>query len=267
MIDGLGKTSWFTNDAAGRIVFCTNANTELTQYKYDCAGNLTNLVDGKSQKVSFQFDQFGRLTNKLDNTSASILKLTYDANGRIKTRWTPAKGTVTNIYDNVSRIRTNNYPNDHQVVFTYDARGHLTNMVDGLGATSFTYSDAGQMTSEDGPWPSDTVTFGYSNRLRQSLSIAAPNASPWQVAYQYDSGWRLTNLVSGAGAFGYQYHAGIGGSYDSPLWQTLTFPGGAYVSRSGPAPEHLAAQQLDQHSRQPLLRFRFCRPLHQSRAL
>ena len=39
-------------------------------------------------------------------------------------------------------------------------------------------------------------------------------------------------MVSGAGAFGYQYHPGFGGSYDSSLWQKLTFPGGAYVSRS-----------------------------------
>ena len=231
--DGLGKTTWFTNDAAGRIVFCTNANTELTQYKYDRAGNLTNLVDGKLQKTSFQYDQFGRLTNKLDNGSASILQLTYDANGRVKTKWTPAKnGTTTYIYDAVGRLGTKSYPNDPQVVFNYDARGRLTGMTDGVGTSTFTYSDGGQMTSEDGPWASDTVAFGYSNRLRQSLSIAAPNASPWQVAYQYDSGWRLTNVVSGAGAFGYQYHAGIGGSYDSPLWQTLTFPGGAYVSRS-----------------------------------
>ena len=101
-----------------------------------------------------------------------------------------------------------------------------------FGATSFTYSDGGQMMSEDGPWSDDAVSFSYNKRLRQSMTIAAPNASPWLVTYQYDAGRRLTNVVSGAGAFGYQYHPGIGGGYDSPLWQTLTFPGGAYVSRA-----------------------------------
>ena len=75
-VDGLGKTSWFANDAAGRILFCTNANSELILYKYDCTGVLTNLVDGNSHATSFRYDQFGRLTNKLDNTFASILQLT-----------------------------------------------------------------------------------------------------------------------------------------------------------------------------------------------
>src|SRR5256884_7336489 len=94
----------------------------------------------------------------MDNTFASILQLTYDANGRLKTKWTPAKnGTTTYIYDAVGRVRTNSYPNDTQVVFSYDGRGRLTGLSDGLGASSFTYSDGGQMTSEDGPWLNDTV--------------------------------------------------------------------------------------------------------------
>lgn len=231
--DGLGKSTLFSNDVAGRKLFCTNANNEVTQYKYDRAGNLTNLVDGKLQQTSFQYDQFGRLTNKLDHASTSILRLTYDANGRLKTKWTPAKGTASYIYDAVGRIRTNSYPSIPQVVFSYDARGRLTNMVDAsFGATALTYSDGGQMISEDGPWSNDNLSFGYNARLRNTLKIEAPNSSPWQVSYQYDAGRRLTNVVSGAGAFGYQYHPGFGGSYDSPLWQTLTFPGGTYVSRT-----------------------------------
>jgi hypothetical protein len=47
----------------------------------------------------------------------------------------------------------------------------LTNMVDGVGTTIYGYDEAGQLLTEDGPWPSDTVSHAYTNRLRTSLSL------------------------------------------------------------------------------------------------
>lgn len=41
----------------------------------------------------------------------------------------------------------------------------LTNMVDGVGTTIYTYTAGSQLSTEDGPWASDTVTNAYSNRL------------------------------------------------------------------------------------------------------
>ena len=54
-------------------------------------------------------------------------------------------------------------------MFSYDGRGRLTGLSDGLGASSFTYSDGGQMTSEDGPWLNDTVTFSYNKKKKGSV--------------------------------------------------------------------------------------------------
>ncbi len=181
LTDGLGKSTQFSNDVAGHVLFCTNANNEITQYKYDSAGNVTNLVDGKVQKTSFQYDQFSRLTNKLDNASASMLQLTYDANGRLKTKTTPAKGATSYIYDTVGRVRTNSYAHDPQVVFTYDARGRLTNMVDSVGTTAFAYSDGGQIVKMvRGPairFPTPT-TDGSAALCRLQCRMVRPGRRP-----------------------------------------------------------------------------------------
>ena len=225
-LDGLRTNiTRFQNDALGRVLLRTNANNEVTQFQYDPSGNITNLVDGKLQKTVSQFDSFNRLTNKLDNTLASVLKVTYDADSRIKTRWTPEKGKTTYVRDPVGRIRTNSYPSNPQVVKSYNADGQLTGMVDGLGSTTFNYTLAGQPQSEGGLWPNDTISRIYNNRLRASLSVGSYSAN-----YYFDAAHRLQTIVSGTGTFGYTYHPGIGGSYSSPLVQTLSLPNGMSVT-------------------------------------
>ncbi|MGH7953326.1 MAG: hypothetical protein ACREFE_15630, partial [Limisphaerales bacterium] len=229
--DGLrANITRFQNDVLGRILLRTNANTELTQFKYDSSGNITNFVDGKLQETILQYDTFNRLTNKLDNTLTSALKLTYDADSRIKTLWTPEKGTTTYIRDPLGRIRTNSYPSDPPVIKMYNADGQLTNMVDGLtanglGSTFFTYTLSGQPQSEGGLWPNDTVTRTYNNRLRSSLTVGSYSAD-----YTFDTAHRLQTIASSTGTYDYTYHPGIGGSYSSPLVQTITLPNGMSIT-------------------------------------
>src|SRR5438067_1969512 len=43
--------------------------------------------------------EYGRVTNKVDAANNVIFVYTYDANNRLLTRWTPAKGTATYIHD------------------------------------------------------------------------------------------------------------------------------------------------------------------------
>ena len=75
-----------------------------------------------------------------------------------------------------------------------------------MGNTSYLYHTNGLLQSEDGPWANDTVSYGYTiNRLRQSLSLKNSSGTLlWSQTNSYDAANRLTNLVSGAGAFVYQ---------------------------------------------------------------
>ena len=56
-------------------------------------------------------------------------------------------------------------------------RQWLTNLVDAVGTTKFTYSN-GLLASEIGPWTSSTVTYSYNNaRLRSGFSLAQPGGA------------------------------------------------------------------------------------------
>jgi RHS repeat-associated protein len=88
--------------------------------------------------------------------------------------------------------------------FAHDPLNRRTNMVDAVGTTVYTYTLGNQLLTEDGPWASDTVTNGYTNRLRTSLALAQP-AGFWTNGFTYDNGTRLSNVVMSSGAFTYQY--------------------------------------------------------------
>ncbi len=88
------------------------------------------------------------------------------------------------------------------VSLTYDQNNRLKTMADAAGNTTFTWSELGTLAAEDGPWVSDTISFGYNDTgLRQALTLVQPNASPWTQAYAYDGNWRLKELTSPSGGF------------------------------------------------------------------
>ena len=100
-------------------------------------------------------------------------------------------------------------------------------MVDAVGTTAFGYTAAGQLQSAGGLWTSDTVTYGYSQQLRQTLTLAQPSGGNWQQNYTFDSAWRLQSLSSPAGNFGYGFGAA---NPASSLVLSLTLPNAASIT-------------------------------------
>src|SRR5207237_1280086 len=138
-----------------------NPNNETNSFTYHAEGQLLTLTDGKNQTIQWQYDQFGRVTNHLDATTASVVRFTYDADGRVTDRWSAQKGDTLYTYDNVGNVTFVNYPVSSDITFAYDALNRLTNMADAVGTTLYTYTSTGNLQSEDGPWESDTLTYGY----------------------------------------------------------------------------------------------------------
>jgi YD repeat-containing protein len=172
------------------------------------------------------YNQYGLLTNKVEDTSQAVFRYTYDAGGRLSTRWTPQKGTTTYHYDPVGNLTNVDYPSSTDLTLQYDALNRLTNLVDAVGTTRYTWTASGQLLSEDGPWSDDTVSYTYQQRQRTGLSVAQPNAAAWSQSYGYDVAKRLTNITSSAGAFGYEY----GAAQPSTLVARLTLPGGNWIT-------------------------------------
>ncbi len=63
------------------------------------------------------------------------------------------------------------------IFLSYDVLNRLTNMVDAVGTTIYSYDQIGQLLSESGPWGSDSVNYVYVNRLRTAMNISAPKFS------------------------------------------------------------------------------------------
>ena len=103
----------------------------------------------------------------------------------------------------------------------------LKTMVDDSGTTTFGYTAAGQLQSAGGLWSSDTVTYGYNQQLRQTLTLAQPSGGNWQQDYGFDGAWRLQSLSSPAGSFGYGFGAA---NPASALFRTLTLPNCASIT-------------------------------------
>ncbi len=203
----LGYTTYYGYDAAMRKTVETNADNQVTQYAYDAASDLTSLTDAKTNITQWGCDIYGRVTNKVDATSTTILKYGYDADNRLTNRWSAQKGNTAYGYDAVGNLTSITYPVSPAIAFSYDAKNELTNMSDGSGTTSFTWTQTGQMASETGPWTTDTVSLEYNQGHRTSLSLTQPSAFPWTQTYGYDAAWRMTDITSPAGIFGYQYPA------------------------------------------------------------
>ena len=219
-------------------------------FTYSPAGDLLTLTDGKSQVTTWAYDLYGRVTNKWDAAENLIFRYAYDANGRLTSRWTPGTNAATGLtttytYDPLGQLTHINYPHSPDITLQYDALGRLTNMLDAVGATRYTYSASGAVASEDGPWASDTVSYTYDNgRRRSGLSLQQPMAAAWAQSYAYDAIGRLTNVTSAAGPFGYTYHPGLdtnGALSPASLVQRLTLPGGALLTNAyDPWARHLA---------------------------
>ena len=101
-------------------------------------------------------------------------------------------------------------------------------MVDASGTNKYTYTIAGRLWTEDGPWANDTVTNFYNNGLRTNLILAQP-VGTWTNGFGYDAAKRLTNVTSKAGAF--TYTLGASGAA-SPLIKKISLPNTSYITNA-----------------------------------
>jgi len=224
----LNKETYYVYDEAMRKTWETNANNEIIRYTNNAAGDLLSLTDGKNQTTKWNYDEYGRVTNKVDQVGAEILRYKYDPDSRLTNRWSAAKTNTYYAYDPVGNLTNINYPASTDVKFQYDPLNRVTNMIDAAGTTKYAYTAGGFLWTEDGPFSNDTVTNGYTYRLRTSLALKQPTGV-WTNGFWYDYAKRLTNVTSKAGTFAYI----LGGtSSESPLPKKLLLPNTSYITNT-----------------------------------
>jgi RHS repeat-associated protein len=225
----LNNITYYGDDPAGRRLAETNALGYVTRYSYDGLGNLLKLTDPNNNVTSWGHDLYGRITNEVDATGASIFVYGYDANGRLTNRWSAARGTTSYGYDSAGNLTGVTYPLSPSLTYSYNAANWMTQMSDGFGTTSFTYTPGGQLASENGPLAQDAVAYTYANRARSSTSLQQPYGAAWTETYAYDGSQRLSAVTSPAGQFAFSYNSGLAGrACCSSLIAKIALPNGSY---------------------------------------
>ncbi|HEY5909954.1 MAG TPA: RHS repeat-associated core domain-containing protein [Verrucomicrobiae bacterium] len=200
--------------------------SENIAYAYNAGGDLLTLTDGRNKVTTWTNDIEGLVrAKKYHGQTFANITYSYDANQRLTWRnfWsspTVFKQTFYG-YDDAGNLLTIDYPASPDVSFTYNENNQpLTMTTAGLGTTTYTYTDAGNLWTEGGIWANDTVTNTYHAsvpRLRTGLTLKQP-ALTWSQSYAFDAADRLQTITSPAGTFTYTYR-GAG-----TLWTNLVVP-------------------------------------------
>jgi RHS repeat-associated protein len=215
------KVTCYLRDGAGRPLYVTNANQEVIQLAWNALNELTDLWDGRTNHTGWGYDEYGWLTNQVDASNHVVLVLARDPNGQVTNRWTRQFGNTVYRRDPTGWVTNLLYVATGQSVsYALDALHQVIGMADQVGTTQFGHTPTGQLQSETAPWPGSTLTLGYTEGLRTSLSLGS-----FSVGYHYDSAWRLDTLTSPAGTFNYSYPAS-----GLPYPATLLLPNRAWVT-------------------------------------
>ena len=128
----------------------------------------------------------------------------------------------------------------------YDALDRLTNRLDGLGQTRYSYAvlGNGQRTfTEDGPWANDEVTVTNRYGRRAGLRLSQPSGA-FAVTNAWDAAGRWSVVGGTAGTFTYGYPASYAGGPPWTLPASLTLPGGGYITNTYDALARLTQTEL-----------------------
>ncbi len=235
----IGRETLWTYDAAGRNTNEVLVGVMTNRFVYNGAGDLTDLYDGKqigsTNRTQWRYDNHGRVTAKVYANNQTNLIYAYDPLSRLTNRWSQTKGNTKYAYDRRGSLTNVDYASSTDLKYQFDALGRLTNMIDAVGTTRYSYTN-GLLSTEDGPWANDTVTWEYNHaRMRSALRLQQTATHWWTNSYVWDAAHRLSSVTSPAGTFTYGYdgpgtlrtgYSAPGGSvtnlYDSQGRMTLT---------------------------------------------
>lgn len=197
-----GKTTTYSYDALKRKIRITDPDSGTERYDYDENGNVVGITDPNGNTTRFEYDVVDRPIHKIfaDGTQLSY---TYGHAGLLESR-TNARGVVaSHTYDENHNLTGVSYSDaTPSVVYQYDATHRLIERQDGAGTFAFAYDAESRLTTVDGPWSNDTLTYTY-DALGRRVGLAVEGSAA--VAHDYDTLGRLTEIARGASTHTFTY--------------------------------------------------------------
>ena len=213
---GEGESKEYTYDAVGNVTSMTDTLGNVTKYEYSLNGKLTKVTDAAGGVAEYTYDENDRLTGILQtgdegavprrteykrNILGQVESVTdalgneehykYNNRGEL-TEKTDKEGYLTK-YGYTKRGDVNHilYEDGREVMLSYDALRHLTEIKDWLGKTVITNDAKGRATKVTYP-DGRHVSYSY-NISGQRTGLTYPDGR--HAEYIYDENKRLTELI------------------------------------------------------------------------
>ncbi len=219
---GASASASYTNTGASAYLpsSATDDAGNALKLTYDANGNQTGTAQGASgpsAKVTYNSDgtpatsaspgaasgvstnyaygngdgDLTRITPPV-NSSLAARSYTWDGFGRLATATDGNGATVTYSYDNADRISKVQYSDGtHEVDYSYDSNGHVTQRIDAAGTSTYRYDDLGHLLSVVNTANGKTVTYTYDLAGALATSVDALGT----VTYSYDAAHQLTKMT------------------------------------------------------------------------
>ena len=227
VIDGRSiTTQQATYDAANQQRTWVDGLGRTTTFGYDAAGRPTQRLDprGVANDLTYGYDGQDRLTST-SATNLGTLTASYDALGR-RLSLIDGTGTTSFVYDALGRTTSLTAPNTGSVAYQYDGRGQRTRLTYPASSAviDYTYRLNGQIqTVLQGATTLATYAYDAVGRL-----VQVGRANDAVTNYRYDGADRLLGLRTiskGAIASGTSYQLdrlGLRGTTTDTLPATVT---------------------------------------------
>jgi RHS repeat-associated protein len=199
-----GTVSISYNDR-GAPLSVTGGGQPAQSYGYDGDGQLISRTDAAGT-AAFGYDAAGRLASMTDPVTGAALGYGYDAAGEQTTvSYGSGADSQALAYDALGRVTSDSLKTAGgttiaSAAYTWDPAGNLTGQATtgtaGAGTNSYTYDQAGWLTSWTPPSGS-TTSYGYDNA--GNLTSAGP------TTYSYNQRDQLTAATTASGTTSYTY--------------------------------------------------------------
>ena len=228
--DAENHTTTFTYASLFGPTKTTYPNSTYEEYEYDNIGNITSFTDGKGNEITYTYDDVYRLT-QIEYQDQSTVSFTYDLNSnrtemeddvpntgdyveyaydywdRLTTQTrhiSQTSYTVSYQHDLASRLNKLTYPDDMEILYSYDDLNRVTEIkryVDGSNdeilLDNVQYNTESLLTQFD--YGNDLqATFTYDSRDRDlTFDVKNGETSYLDLDFTYDNNRNITQLVNG----------------------------------------------------------------------
>jgi len=226
--DRLARTTAYEYNALGqltRVTYPTRPGepARTLGLEWCGCGALERLTDGEGHVTRWRHDLQGRVVGKFlagNDSTVPDERFVYEAStGRLKSQSRQGNAGPE------LRTEFRYHPDDQLKAILYDSGGikpnpttgaefnydpaypRLVSVVDAIGTTAYAYHSAGspgagQVSEEDGPWPNDTIRYGY-DALGRLASRTIDGKG--RLQRRYDALGRLTEERNPLGTFALSY--------------------------------------------------------------